>query len=159
VNLFLAGVAATLVSIAPAVSAADAPASATRSYVLRLRPGQDLKQEILRFAKARDLKAAAIVTCVGSLTRAVIRYADQKDGVALDGRFEIVSLVGAFTGDGGHLHIAVSDKDGRTVGGHLMDGSTVYTTAEIVITELVGLRFTREKDAQTTYDELVVRAR
>ena len=155
----LAGLAATLVSIAAAVSGADAPASAAQTYALRLHPGQDLKQEILRFAKAHDLKAAAILTCVGSLTRAVIRYANQKDAVTFDGHFEIVSLVGTFAADGGHLHISVSDKVGRTVGGHVMDGSTIYTTAEIVITSSAGLRFLREKDTETTFDELVVRSR
>lgn len=35
----------------------------------------------MRFAKAQNLKAGAIVTCVGSLTRAALRYADEKDPV------------------------------------------------------------------------------
>jgi hypothetical protein len=51
------------------------------------------------------------------------------------GKHEIVSLVGTLALDGDHLHIAVSDSTGRTIGGHLMEGSLVYTTAEIAVGE------------------------
>lgn len=137
----------------------DAPASTARHFAFRLRPGQDLQQEIFAFAKRKGLRAAAIVTCVGSLNSATVRFANQPEGTPLKGPFEIVSLVGAFTQEGGHLHIALSDGKGATIGGHLMPGSAVYTTAEIVLVELQDLAFTREKDTETTYDELVVRAR
>lgn len=32
--------------------------------------------------------------------------------------------------DGAHLHISVSDGDGRTLGGHLAEGTFVHTTAQ-----------------------------
>lgn len=147
---------AALVSASPA---ATAPASTARHFALRLRPGQDLQKEIFAFAKRQNLQAAAIVTCVGSLKTATVRFANQSEGTLLTGPFEIVSLVGAFTRDGGHLHIALSDGKGLTIGGHLMPGSAVFTTAEIVLVELDGLAFSREKDDDTTYDELVVRPR
>lgn len=141
-------------------SLAEAPASSARHFALRLRPGQDLQKEIFAFAKRENLRAAAIVTCVGSLKAAVVRFANQPEGTPLaGGPFEIVSLVGAFTRDGGHLHVALSDGKGQTLGGHLMPGSAVYTTAEIVLVELDALTFSREKDSETTYDELVVRPR
>ena len=95
----------------------------------------------------------------GSSQEARYRFANQPAGTPLTGPFEIVSLVGAFTRDGGHLHIALSDGKGATIGGHLMPGSAVYTTAEIVLVELQDLAFSREKDNETTYDELVVRPR
>jgi predicted DNA-binding protein with PD1-like motif len=41
-------------------------------YVLRLRPNQDLNKELDRFVKDNDLKAAFIITCVGSLTKGLI---------------------------------------------------------------------------------------
>jgi predicted DNA-binding protein with PD1-like motif len=55
------------------------------------------------------------------------------------------------------LHLAFSDSTGRTIGGHLLDGCRVYTTAEIVLGELPGLVFAREKDPTYGYQELVVR--
>ncbi len=46
---------------------------------------------------------------------------------------------------------------GRTVGGHLTEGCTVRTTAEVVLTADDRLLFDREHDPATGYDELVVR--
>jgi predicted DNA-binding protein with PD1-like motif len=40
-------------------------------YVLRLRPNQDLHKELDKFVKDNDLKAAFIITCVGSLTKGI----------------------------------------------------------------------------------------
>jgi predicted DNA-binding protein with PD1-like motif len=68
-----------------------------------------------------------------------------------------VSLVGTLSTNGSHLHLAVSDSTGRTIGGHLLDGCRVYTTAEIVLAELPQLDFRRETDATFGYQELVVR--
>jgi predicted DNA-binding protein with PD1-like motif len=53
--------------------------------------------------------------------------------------------------------VSVSDGEGRTLGGHLAAGSIVRTTAEIVVVELRGLRFSRRRDAATAFRELVVR--
>ena len=50
----------------------------------------------------------------------------------------------------------MSDSTGRTLGGHLLDGCRVYTTAEIVLAELPALVFSRETDATFGYKELVV---
>lgn len=56
-----------------------------------------------------------------------------------------------------HLHISISDSTGKTIGGHLVEGCQIYTTAEIVIGEARGLIFSREKDAETGYQELRIR--
>jgi len=49
---------------------------------------------------------------------------------------------------------AISDGEGRTYGAHLMDGSAVYTTAEILLAVLEDARFLRSFDPATGYDEL-----
>ena len=98
-----------------------------------------------------------MITCVGSLTVATLRLANQEGPSVYKGHFEIVSLVGTLSTNGSHLHIAVSDSTGRTIGGHLLDGCRVYTTAEIVLGELPQLEFRREKDDTFGYQELVVR--
>lgn len=54
------------------------------------------------------------------------------------------------------VSLSVSDAQGRTFGGHLVDGSSVYTTAEIVLVELDDLRFRRIVDPVTTYKELAI---
>lgn len=125
----------------------------------RLKPHQDLKVEILKFATSNNLKAAAIVSCAGSLEQYNIRFANQPDGTFVKGFFEIVSLSGTFSDSSSHLHISVSDNKGVTIGGHLMNNNLVYTTAEIVVVELTDLEFTREIDPIYGYQELVVKQR
>jgi predicted DNA-binding protein with PD1-like motif len=139
----------------PAVS--DAHTSALKTHALRLRPGDDLRQSLTAYAQAHHLKAGTMLTCVGSLTVATLRLANQEGPSVYRGHFEIVSLVGTLSTNGSHLHLAVSDSTGRTIGGHLLDGCRVYTTAEIVLGELPELEFRREKDDTFGYQELVVR--
>jgi predicted DNA-binding protein with PD1-like motif len=91
---------------------------------------------------------------VGSLTRATLRYANRNEPTVLTGHFEIVSLSGILSRHGSHFHIAISDGQGRTIGAHLLPGSAVYTTAEIVLGILPDLRFLRTFDPQTGYPEL-----
>ena len=55
--------------------------------------------------------------------------------------------------------LAVADQQGRTFGGHLAEGCTVRTTAEVVVAADDRLLFAREHDPATGYDELVVRER
>lgn len=128
-------------------------------FALRLRPGQDLRLEIEKFAKAKRLKAGFIITTVGSLEKASLRLADQSNSTSFDGKFEIVSLVGTIAPDGVHLHLSLSDSAGKTIGGHLVEGCRIYTTAEILIGEAQGLRFSRETDSVYGYKELKIRGR
>ena len=129
------------------------------TYAVRLRPGADLKPELVRITQEYKLQAGFIITCVGSLQVAALRLANQPDTTVYHGKYEIVSLVGTLCPDGPHIHISLSDGNGNMIGGHLQDGCAVYTTAEIVIGEMENARFTREMDDESGYEELVVRAR
>ncbi len=125
-------------------------------YSLRLHPHQDLLVELDNWAAAHAVEAACVLTCVGSLRRAVLRYANQPEGNELDGKFEIVALTGTLSRHGSHYHVALSDGNGRTIGGHLLEGCHIYTTAEIVLGVLPDVRFLRLPDAATGYDELYI---
>lgn len=133
--------------------------SVTQSYAFRLRPNQDLKKELQRFIDEKQISAACVLTCVGSLTSVNIRYANQEKYELLKGHFEIVSLVGVLSKNGSHIHISVSDSTGKTIGGHLGDESLIYTTAEIVLGIMPDYDFVRESDPTFGYKELVVRRR
>ncbi|MCL4301902.1 MAG: DNA-binding protein [Anaerolineae bacterium] len=128
-------------------------------FALRLRPGQDLGIELSRFVQENGLQAAFVLTCVGSLRQAALRLANRPETTLYEDKFEIVSLVGTLDAGGYHLHISLSDGQGRTMGGHLMTGCLVYTTAEIVIGEADGLLFSRPFDPETGYPELEVTRR
>lgn len=126
-------------------------------FAFRLRPGQDLRKEIERFTKENGIKAGFIITTVGSLEKVTLRLADQNNVSSFEGKFEIVSLVGTLSQAGVHLHLSVSEGAGKTIGGHLVDGCQIYTTAEIVIGEASGIVFSRETDKLTGYKELTIR--
>lgn len=138
---------------------ANAPSSSARFYAIRLKPGQDVVAELRKFVDANGLQAVSIVSVVGSLTRALLRYAHTGVWAEVSGHFEIVSLVGTIDGKGEHLHISLSDSKGVTVGAHFGVGSAVYTTAEIILAELPGLHFRREPCPLSGWDELVVSPR
>ena len=127
-------------------------------YAFRLHPKQDLKRELFDFAKNKNLKACCIITCVGSLQQACLRLSDQREHTSYHGAFEIVSLVGTLSEYGIHLHMAISDAKGNVLGGHVVDGNIIYTTAEIVLAELTEFCFTREFDPETKFKELVIKS-
>lgn len=132
-------------------------ASQMKTYVLRFSPGDDPKVKLQTFVNENNLKAAVVLSAVGSLTKAAIRYANVDTPTTLTGHFEIVSLSGTLgSTSGSHLHLSISDNTGKTIGGHLMDGSMVYTTLEISLGALTDLEFKRELDPATTFKELKV---
>lgn len=127
-----------------------------RTFAVRILPGQDLKRELIAFAERHALAAPVVLTCVGSLTKLTLRFAHATGPTVRTGFFEIVSLVGCVDPPRGHLHLSAADETGAVVGGHLLDGCEVYTTAEVVIGDLPGVQFRREVDATYGYRELVV---
>ena len=136
------------------------PVAATMQvYSFRLRSGQDLKKELDAFVQQNHVAAGTMVTCVGSLTDVTLRLANQDGPSVWQGHFEIVSLVGTLSTNGSHLHLSVSDSTGQTIGGHLLEGCLIYTTAEIVVGVMPDVIYTREPDPAFGYRELVIRKR
>jgi predicted DNA-binding protein with PD1-like motif len=133
--------------------------SNAKIYVIRLRPQEDLKRSILAFALERKIKAAIILTCIGSLEQFHIRFANQKSGTRQRGHFEILHCGGTISESNCHLHLTVADETGTTFGGHLLEECLIYTTAEIAIAELSQMEFLRIEDPTYGYRELVVKAK
>ena len=63
-----------------------------QTITIRLKPGQDLKSELDQLAAVNELEAACVLTCVGSLTTVVLRFANQDHTDILEGHFEIVFI-------------------------------------------------------------------
>jgi hypothetical protein len=98
----------------------------------------------------------APTTCLCQLA---LRAAHQQNlALGHDGRrYEILSLVGTVSVTAGsHLHISLGDKDGHVIGGHLIGGATIFTTAEVVCGTAAAIRFERPHDPRTGYPELAV---
>ncbi len=132
-------------------------AATMQTYSIRLKPGQDLKKALDAIVIQERIGAGAVLTCVGSLTDVTLRLANQEKPSIWHGHFEIVSLVGTLSSSGSHIHLSVSDSTGKTLGGHLLDGCVIYTTAELVIGIMPDITYTREPDPTFGYHELVIR--
>jgi len=128
-----------------------------KTYTFRLKPAQDLFNSIEAFVADKKIEAGCVLSCVGSLTHATLRLANRDHYNEFESHFEIVSITGTVSTNGSHLHIAISDEDGVTIGGHLVSGCKVYTTAEIVIAGFDDLVYKRELlENDSGYEELVI---
>ena len=127
-----------------------------QNYTFRLKSGQDLFDSIQAFVVQKHIEAGCVLSGVGSLTHATIRLANREFSSAYEGPFEIVSLTGTVSIHGSHLHISISDGDGKTIGGHFESGCKIYTTAEIVIAAFKDVIYKREFAEDSGYDELTV---
>ena len=126
-----------------------------RSICLRLRRGDDLLLSIRRLAEREGLRCAAVLSGVGCVTEARVRDASGVTVRHIAEPCEIVSLNGTVSAARCHLHIALAREDLSTLGGHLMEGTIINTTCELVLLEPDGWRCGVEQDDETGYDEIV----
>ena len=130
-----------------------------QAFTFRLKPGQDLFNEIEAVVAEKNIEAGCVLSAVGSLTHATLRLANRDYYSEYDGHFEIVSMNGTVSIHGSHLHISISDGDGKTIGGHLVPGCKICTTAEMVLIIFDDVVYMREYSEDSGYEELVVSQR
>ncbi|MEM2546824.1 MAG: DNA-binding protein [Candidatus Bathyarchaeia archaeon] len=121
----------------------------------RIKTGEDLAEAI----KERAVKSGVrngLLMVIGSLESATLGY--YKEGtykyVHLKGPLEIASCMGNIAVDESdetviHAHVVVTDEEGKAFGGHLMKGSPVGATAELVIIEALNVNLKRIFDKAT----------
>jgi predicted DNA-binding protein with PD1-like motif len=124
------------------------------TLALRLSPGVDVRQELASLARREQISAGVIMGAVGSLSKACLRFANEKTPTELAGKHEILCLSGTLGEDGIHVHMMVANSQGDCKGGHLVDGCQVYTTLEVVIAVIPEVRFNRILDESTGFKEL-----
>ena len=125
---------------------------------IRLKPGDDLRRALEDLVRAQVKPCGAfVISGIGSLIDGKLRFADERIEALVAGPLEIVSIAGSVTPDGAHLHMTVSDKDGRVTGGHVGYGNLVRTTVEALLVLLPAWALTREFDPATGFKELVIR--
>ncbi len=131
-----------------------------KQITFRIKPGGFLKEEIVKAAQKHNIGAGVLLSIVGGLQNAVLRMAgatpDKQEIKDFNGPFEIVSGTGTISRNGCHIHISVSDKDGKVIGGHLRDGCRVHPTAEIVIGVFEDISYKRVHDETTGFKELMI---
>ncbi|MBL7951719.1 MAG: DUF296 domain-containing protein [Flavobacteriales bacterium] len=121
--------------------------------MLRLLPAEEVRSTLERFCSDQGFEAAAIISAVGSVDNATIRFGGRSEGTVVSGDLEICGLSGTLSKHGMHLHLTVADRDGQVTGGHLVQ-ARVRTTLELVLQEIGGVRMPRRPDALTGHNEL-----
>ena len=124
--------------------------------VVRLTKGMDLKRSLAKIVTEHNIKAGSIASCVGCVSQLQIRLAGAQNTLLKQESLELVSVMGTLTPEHQHVHISLSDKQGHVWGGHLMEGTIIDTTAELIIHSYPNLTFSREMDENTGYTELQV---
>jgi len=126
-----------------------------RIHVFRLLEDEDLLEAIEKRTKENNIKAG-VFTLIGALKNVIIgcykngEYVDTR----LDGHMEIASCNGNVAVDDQgdiiiHSHLVVSNEKGEAFGGHLMKGSHVGPTAELMMLEASDMILQRALDEKT----------
>ncbi|BCN29484.1 PPC domain-containing DNA-binding protein [Anaeromicropila herbilytica] len=130
-----------------------------KPHCFRLRRGEDLYLSLKSYVSKNNIKAATIISAVGCVSRACLRDASGVNIRAIEEHMEIVSVIGTLSDNRVHLHASFSKEDLSTIGGHLVEGCVINTTAEIVLLEMPEYEFEKEYDEETGYNELVIHRR
>jgi hypothetical protein len=128
-----------------------------KPWPIRLAPGQDLRRAIEAALAGQGCNAAFVLSGIGSLDGASLRFAGAAAAQALDGDLEILTLAGTSSASASHLHASFATPGGQVLGGHVGYGCIVRTTAEVLLALLPEWEFARLPDAATGYPELVAR--
>ena len=99
-------------------------------YLIRLKPNQDIKQELIQFSIKYNIKVGSIVSAVGSVSKMNVRIADGKTVVQDEENREVFAFSGTLVRHQIHAHIAAINTKMEVFGGHLMDGCLVHTTID-----------------------------
>jgi len=129
------------------------------AFTFRLKAGQDLFNEIETVVAEKNIEAGCVLSGVGSLTQVTLRLANRDHYSEYDDHFEIVSMTGTVSVHGSHMHLSISDGDGKTIGGHLVPGCKIYTTAEVVLGIFEDVIYKREYAEDSGYEELAIKPR
>lgn len=125
-------------------------------FIGKLTRGTDLYSGITDFIQSKNVRTGR-VTGMGAVQRAKLAYYDQQAMKYCDLIFnhamEIVSLYGNISVRDGvpfaHVHVVLSDAEGKCIGGHLLPGNTPVFACELIVEEFGGRDLVRQPDSDT----------
>ena len=131
-----------------------------RVVAVRLKPGTDVLLGLTEACRNYNIKNGVILSAIGSLDGVrycdIVELPDKAAGCGygevlhLSGLIELTSATGiicheAETGEINlHIQITLSDRYGNGYGGHLVEGTLVKMTVDVVMAEIEGIRMERQ---------------
>lgn len=111
----------------------------TRDYTLVLETGDSVMDQMGRFVREEDVRAASFFA-LGALRSATLAYfatdTREYEDIVVEEQVEVVSLSGNVGREDGeprlHVHCVLGRRDGSTVAGHMQDG-VVRPTLEVFL--------------------------
>ncbi len=134
-----------------------------RVIAVRLRPGTDVLLGLEEACKRAGINNGVILSAIGSLDGVQfcnpVELPEKKAGYGygetlhLTGPIELTNASGIICHDDQgvtnlHVHISLSDRHGNAHGGHLVEGTKVLLTVDVVIAEIGGLVMGRKFDEE-----------
>ncbi len=112
-----------------------------KAYALVFDSGDEVTALLLDFARRQKLSAARFFG-IGGFSEVTLGYFDieakEYRPIPVNEQVEVVSLIGNIALHEGdpkvHAHVVVGKRDGRTLGGHLLNG-VVRPTLELMLVE------------------------
>ena len=133
-----------------------------RVVALRLKPGTDVLLGLEEACKRSAINNGVILSAIGSLdsphfcdvvelpTKAGYGYGEV---LHLTGPIELTNASGIICHDdegntNPHVHMTLTDRHGNAHGGHLVEGTKVLLTVDVIIAEIEGVVMGRKFDEE-----------
>ena len=125
-----------------------------RVVAIRLRPGTDVLLGLTEACRRYGINNGVILSAIGSLDGVQfcnpVELPETKAGYGygevlhLTGPIELTGATGIICHDDEgntnlHVHVSLSDRHGNAHGGHLVEGTKVLLTTDVVIGEIEGI--------------------
>ena len=133
-----------------------------RVIAVRLKPGTDVLLGLQEACERNGINNGVILSAIGSLqdphfcnpvelpTKAGYGYGET---LHLTGPIELTNASGIICHDDEgntnlHVHMTVTDRHGTAHGGHLVEGTKVLLTVDVILAEIEGLVMGRKFDEE-----------
>ena len=133
-----------------------------RVIAVRLKPGTDVLLGLQEACERNGINNGVILSAIGSLqdphfcnpvelpTKAGYGYGET---LHLTGPIELTSASGIICHDDEgntnlHVHMTVTDRHGNAHGGHLVEGTKVLLSVDVILAEIEGLVMGRKFDEE-----------
>lgn len=137
-----------------------------KTIVARLLPGTDMLEGIEEVCRQHEVKNGVILCSIGSLKQLTYTYpiseATAQVGIVYCEPIVIEGPIEFFGGQGiicqsekgeylTHFHASASDEKAKLYGGHMLVGSPVLATVDLIINEVADVNMLRLFDEETGF--------